>query len=312
MPDYRLRLTLTSPLATPLYSGTLFGHLCWIKRLHDGESALSAWLAEQAHQPLLISDALPADCLPRPLLMSAPRPEQAPDEDRRAFIRRLQQAKTQRQQRWIKVEDFLALRDQLTEPRLIDRLSAAPGAVHSVRQAHNTLNRHTGTTPASGGLYFMPEDWFDEQARHRDVYVRSELPAATLQQWFSLLGDFGYGRDASLGRGQFTVTLDTADPRLFAATGNRLLSLAHGTLSANMHAPFYRLHTHYGKLGGLYANGARNPFKYPLTLTQPGMTFSPADDGPYGELLTGVHPQYPEICHHAWHLCLPYTEVAES
>lgn len=312
MADYRLRLTLTSPLATPLYSGTLFGHLCWIKRYRDGEQALADWLTEQATRPLLLSDAFPADHLPRPLLAPAERGKQGENEARDAFIRRLGEAKNRRKRGWITVEDFLALRDGLNEARLQERLANLPGRVHSVRQAHNTINRHTGTTPASGGLYFMPEDWYDEPARRLDVYLRTDLDAATLRDGFGAIGEYGFGRDASLGRGQFVVDVKPADPRLFAHAGNRLLSLSHGTLSANMHAPFYKLHTHYGKLGGLYAGGARSPFKFPLTLTRPGTTFSPADDGPYGELLEAVHPHHAEIRHHAFHLCLPYTEVAAA
>ena len=93
----------------------------------------------------------------------------------------------------------------------------------------------------------------------------------------------------------------------FDYDGNRILSLSHGVLTANMAAPLYKLHTHYGKLGGLYAGGERSPFKYPLLLTRPGATFSPAAAGPFGELLTGVHPHHPEIHQNAWHLGLPFT-----
>ncbi len=310
MADFRLRLTLTSPLATPPHSGTLFGHLCWIKRYRDGEQALGDWLAEQVEQPLLLSDALPADHLPRPLLGPMGRPEQRADESRTEFIGRLQQGKNQRKHGWLTLADFITLRDGLNEARLVPQLTHPPGSVRQVRQAHNTINRLTGTTPASGGLYFMPDDWYDDQAAALDVYVRSTLNAATLGDWFSQVGEFGFGRDANLGRGCFRVTVEPADPRLFDYNGNRLLSLSHGTLTGNMAGCRYKLHTHYGKLGGLYAGGSRSPFKYPLTLTQPGLTFSPADDGPYGELLQAVHPHHPQVCQHAFHLCLPYTETA--
>jgi len=308
MPDFRLRLTLTSPLATPLHSGTLFGHLCWVRHYRDGEQALSDWLTEQSQQPWLLSDAFPAGYLPRPLLSPAPRSEQQSGEQRDVFIKRLDKEKKQRKRNWLSVSDFLALRGGLSEQRLLDQLSNAPGTVHSTRQAHNTINRHTGTTPASGGLYFMPEQWFDEQASELDVYIRADTHATTLADWFGQLGEFGFGRDASLGRGQFKVHVESVDSTLFNYQGNRLMSLSHGTISANMVACRYKLHTHFGKLGGLFAGGARSPFKYPLALIRPGATFSPADEGPYGELLDAVHPHHPEICHHAFHLCLPYTE----
>lgn len=312
MADYRVRLKLTSPLATPLQSGTLFGQLCWIVRYQDGEQALTRWLKEHVEQPLLLSDAFPAGFLPRPLLAPAERPEQGKNEDRVRFIDKLQALKGLRKRRWIAVADYLALREAMNESRLLQRLqqvSAPSGETRNVRQAHNTINRHTGTTPESGGLYFMAETWHDAVAAELDVYVRGDMDIATLQRWFDALGESGFGRDANLGRGQFKARVEIADSRLFDYYGNRLVSLSHGVISANMAACRYKLHTHYGKLGGLFAGGARSPFKYPLSLTRPGMTFSPKDDGPYGEWLAGVHPHHPEIGQHAFHLCLGYTEI---
>lgn len=312
MADYRVRLKLTSPLATPLHSGTLFGQLCWVMRYQDGEQALTRWLKQQAKQPLLLSDAFPAGFLPRPLLAPAERAEQGKNEDRLQFIAKLQMLKRLRKRAWIAVADYLALREAMNESRLLEQLqhvNPPSGETRNVRQAHNTINRHTGATPDSGGLYFMVETWHDPLAAELDVYVRGDMDAATLQGWFDELGESGFGRDANLGRGLFKAQVDAGDSRLFDYNGNRLLSLSHGVFSANMAACRYKLHTHYGKLGGLFAGGARSPFKYPLTLTQPGMTFSPKDDGPYGQWLAGVHPHHPEIGQHALHLCLGYTEA---
>jgi CRISPR-associated protein Csm4 len=324
MPAYRIRLRLQSPLATPLHSGTLFGHLCWAKRLHDGEKALTDWLATLPESPLLLSDALPRDQIPRPLLQAGERPESAAGESRRAFLERLQQEKTLRKTTFISLVDFLALRAGMNETNVLARLrqqaaersipahhsrqrqSVRP-AVLKVRQAHNTIDRLTGTTPETGGLYFMDEEWRRDTAAELDVYATGDLAKADLEALFCIVGEFGFGRDANLGRGRFTVAVELADSHLFAHDGNRLLSLSHGVLSDNMIAPFYKLHTHYGKLGGLYAGGERSPFKYPLLLTRPGATFSPADAGPFGALLAGVHPHHAEIRQNAWHLCLPFT-----
>lgn len=315
MPDYRVRLRLQGPLATPLQSGTLFGHLCWALRWRDGEGALTDWLAALEDRPLLLSDAFPAGCLPRPLLAPAPLPEPRGGESRNDFRARMEGDKALRKRAWIAVDDWLALRGNLNEARLMERLRASPAPESArserVRLAHNTIDRLTGTTPDSGGLYFMDETWHDpRQAAERDVYLRAELPAGEVEDLFRRVGESGFGRDAALGRGRFGVTVTAADPALFDHAGNRLLSLAHGLLTANMAEPRYKLHTHYGKLGGLYAGGARSPFKQPLSLLRPGATFAPADGGPFGALLAGVHPQHPEVRHHAWHLCLPYTETA--
>ncbi len=326
MPAYRIRLRLQSPLATPLHSGTLFGHLCWAKRLHDGEKALTDWLTTLSASPLMLSDAFPRDQIPRPLLQASERPEPTAGESRQAFLERLQQEKALRKTAFISLADFLALRAGMNEANLLARLrqraveqrTAVQGSwqpqsfqstVLKVRQAHNTIDRLTGTTPETGGLYFVDEEWRRDTAAELDVYATGDLAKDELAALFSTVGDFGFGRDANLGRGRFMATVALADPQLFTHDGNRLLSLSHGVLSENMAVPFYKLHTHYGKLGGFYAGGERSPFKYPLLLTRPGATFSPVDAGPFGALLSGVHPHHAEICQNAWHLCLPFTAV---
>ncbi len=323
MSAHRIRLRLRGPLATPLHSGTLFGHLCWAKRLREGEAALTAWLAALPESLLLLSDALPRDCLPRPLLQPGDRPEPAAGESRQDFLQRLQQDKKLRKTAFIPVADFLELRVGLSEACLLARLRqraaewkqlehAQPRRQSrslslTVRQAHNTIDRLTGTTPEAGGLYFMDEEWRWGAAAELDVYAAGEIGSGELQALFDTVGEFGFGRDANLGRGRFSATVEPADPRLFDHDGNRRLSLSHGVLTANMAAPFYKLHTHYGKLGGLHAGGERSPFKHPLLLTRPGATFSPADAGPFGTLLAGTHPHHPEIRQNAWHLSLPFT-----
>lgn len=323
MSAYRIRLTLQGPIATPLHSGTLFGHLCWAKRLCESDAALTAWLAALPESPLLLSDALPHDQLPRPLLQPGDRPELAAGESRPAFLQRLQQDKKLRKTPFIAVADFIELRAALSEAGLLTRLrqqaarreppegaqprrSFRPLSLN-VRQAHNTIDRLTGTTPETGGLYFMDEEWRWDMAAEMDVYAAGEINGNELQALFEMIGEFGFGRDANLGRGRFTANVEAADPRLFNHDGNRRLSLSHGVVTPNMAVPFYKLHTHYGKLGGLFAGGERSPFKHPLLLTQPGATFSPADAGPFGALLGGVHPHHPEVRQNAWHFSLPFT-----
>lgn len=322
MPAYRIRLCLQGPLATPLHSGTLFGHLCWAKRLREGEAALVAWLEKLTNAPFTLSDALPRDQLPRPLVQPTDRPEPAAGESRQDFLKRLDDDKKLRKIAFIPIADFLELRAAYSETQLLTRLRQrlkgqqpdksrhpAQSTVVSVRQAHNTINRLTGTTPETGGLYFMDEVWRRHEAAEFDVYAKGEMDSAELQGLFDTVGEFGYGRDANLGRGRFIAAVEAADSRLFAHKGNRQLSLSHGVLTPNMAVPFYKLHTHYGKLGGWYAGGERSPFKRPLLLTRPGATFSPANAGPFGALLADVHPHHPEIRHNAWHFCLPFTAV---
>jgi len=301
---YRVRLQLEAPLGTPLHSGTLFGHLCWARRFLEGEEALGRWLASlEQGEPFLLSSGLPAGMLPRPLL---------------APVRGAVEAKQVRKRQYLSLEDFLAMRGRLSARALAKAATDGPERLRlkSHRLAHNTIDRRLGTTPEEGGLYFVDELWPcapPGEAVDWDVYVGASLSAGELAALFEAVGRLGYGRDATLGRGRFRVRVEPAPEGLFGAAGRRLLSLSHGSLTANMRRPRYRLEPHFGKLGPVAAaEAAANPFKYPLTLLRPGATFEPADAGPFGELLRGVHPTAAFVRHNAWHLAVAYDEQDEE
>ncbi len=301
---YRVRIDLEGPLGTPLHSGTLFGHLCWARRYLDGEEALVRWLASlEEGEPFLISSGFPADLLPRPML---------------APVRGLAEAKKVRKRAFLPLSDFLALRNRLSAAALAEKVCDARGEAGRFRHrlAHNTIDRRLGTTPEAGGLYFVDEFWPggapNGDARW-DVYVGASISADELAELFRRVGQLGYGRDATIGRGRFRVAVEDVPEGLFEAGGRRRMSLSHGSLTPNMARPRYRLEPHFGKLGPLAAAEAGgNPFKYPLVLLRPGATFEPADAGPFGELLREVHPAASFARHNAWHLAVPYDEPEED
>ena len=301
---YRVRLELEGPLGTPLHSGTLFGHLCWARRLLEGEEALERWLASlEQGEPFLISSGFPAGMLPRPLV---------------APVRGAVEPKQVRKRPYLPLQDFLNLRRRLTAQALAAAVTDPPEQTRLTphRLAHNTIDRRLGTTPEEGGLYFVDELWpcaWPGESVSWDVYVASSLSGDELGELFRAVGRLGYGRDATLGRGRFGVRVEPAPEGLFDAAGRRRLSLSHGSLTPNMLEPRYRLEPHFGKLGPLAAaEAAFNPFKYPLTLLRPGATFEPADEGPFGELLRDVHPAAAFVRHNAWHLTVAYDEEQQE
>ncbi len=317
---FRVRITLRAPLGTPLTSGTLFGHLCWVMREARGESALTAWLASLPERPWALSDAFPRDRLPFPML--PPVPPERPDTMDKAALDRLRKAKKQAKQAWVSLDVWRHVRDRCSAP-LLRAAQLAPDTdgegeggrlprreLAAVRIAHNTIDRQTGSTPDEGGLYFVDEDWGFADNPHRDIYVRAETTAVEIEALFGGVGEAGYGRDATYGRGHFGVDgIDTdAVAWLDQGDGNRRLSLSQGALGANMAEPRYKLYTLFGKLGvGMLDDGVR-PWKKPLLLTRAGCTFRPTDEGPYGAWLTGIHQDRPEVGHNAFHLAIPYTE----
>jgi len=304
VPYYRVRLELEGPLGTPLHSGTLFGHLCWARRYLEGEEALERWLASlEQGEPFLISSGFPAGMLPRPLV---------------APVRGAVEPKEVRKRPYLPLAHFLARGRRLSAQALAEVVTDSPqeARLRSHRLAHNTIDRRLGTTPEEGGLYFVDELWPCARPGEPvpwDVYVGGSLSGGELGELFQAVGRLGYGRDATLGRGRFRAQVEPAPEGLFDAAGRRRLSLSHGSLTPNMLEPRYRLEPHFGKLGPLAAaEAAFNPFKYPLTLLRPGATFEPADAGPFGELLRGVHPAADFVRHNAWHLTVAYDEEEEG
>lgn len=305
MPLYRVRLSLSGPLATPLTSGTIFGHLCWAKR--DGcatEAAFAGWLHDLAEQPWAVSDGFPADHLPRPLLAtSAAAGHRAPDD----------RAKERARRGFLPVAEFVEIRRRLDAAALdaaLDRSKTDPATEIEQVVAHNTIDRRRGRTPETGGLYFMDELWPKPEANERDLYVETAAAASEIESLFNEVGAAGFGRDATYGRGSFRVGHVGRADDLGGFRGNRRLSLSHGTLSANMTEPRYRLFTHFGKLGWRAVAASKRPWKRPVLLMRPGATFRPANGGPFGAILRDVHQDDPAVIHNALHVSIPYNEPA--
>lgn len=307
---FRAILRLESPLGTPLNSGTLFGQLCLMKRECDGEAVLEAWLSDY-EQVWALSDGFPAGLLPRPLVKPA-----SPSEDAKVADDR----KKYKKKGFVRREAFTKIRGRISEDELGPHLVGI--AERELRFAHNTIDRRTGSTPETGGLYFLDEDWsFLDQNKPfardsleagsmRDLYVDAPKDSSTdIRRLLSELGASGYGRDANLGRGRWTVVSVEEDTELAAGPSGRLLSLSHGSVESDMRDLRCRLAAHFGKAGpATTVSDGKSPFKKPLLLMQPGATFAGAVDRRYGALISGVHPDRPEIIHNAFHVVIPFVE----
>lgn len=323
---FRLRRDRASPLGTPLTSGTLFGHLCWALRDRDGEPALEAWLERLREEPFAVSDGFPAGTLPRPLLPSPAQPAQPRQALDREALQRLETAKKQRRRALVSLDRWRDVRVGLNAARAaaalvedprVDGADLKPLTVEN-RVPHNVIDRRSGHTLEQAGLWFADEWWTAEAGSAMDLYVRTSRSADDVADLLCRVGAQGYGRDASLGRGLFTVEkghepagwLD--DPPGAGGTP-RYLSLSHGTVTPNMRDARWKHAVLYGKLGRvMLAEAGGRPWKLPLLLAQPGATFAADGPGPFGEWLLGVHQDRPEIGHNAYHVAIPYTEAPDT
>lgn len=306
---HRITITPMGPMSTAWISGTVWGHMAWAIRYVEGEQAFAAWMAEQETSPWLFSSQMPENMLPKPLLKPAERESEKPSLEKFDSIKKI------RKLRYIPEALFLSLKDRMIEKLLRKGLEAhsggGPPVLKPVHFFHNRIDRQTGRTPQSGGLFVENAKWAGKDRSFQIFAATGQNCGDRLHRLLEFISRSGFGANASTGRGAFRFAIQE-ETQLFAGAGARAMSLSHGIITPEMRNPRYQQHTHFGKLGGHFAAGAYSPFKYPILMAQPGATFDPAGKAPFGRLLAEVHhdPALAAIRHHAFHLPIYFTEVS--
>ena len=330
----RYNVTLLSGLRTPLQSDTIFGHLCWAIRYLEGDEGkmLEAFLHryDSGEPPILLSCAMPEGFLPRPVLPSMDR-QTLCDKARaigaalgfggqQALYNGLTVLKSLRKRAWVRVEDWLTLRDGLSESALVDNLldrerknEGVPAEDKSAIRDHNSISRISNRVLEPGGLYAVEEHWRRPEDRMQ-IYVRFASPddrALWDRLWQEYIVPTGFGKDKSTGAGWLAIAQDTTFASdLFALEGADChMSLSNTALPAwpGGISGFYKTFCKKGKLGGHFAThgpngGPANPFKKPLLMLRPGAVFRGGP--PAGGLVANVHADA-AIRHYGLPLCLP-------
>lgn len=273
MESLALRLAPRSPFGTPLLGDTLLGQLCWAVRNRHGEARLRELLEgyTEGRPFAVVSDAFPAGHVPRPALPLSRLGEIGPTERKRAKrLRWLPWAALSRPPR-----EWLAL--AVEESALVETRQAT--------QPHNSINRLTGTTGRGGfAPYTMSQRWYTSDAGF-DVHVRfdrSRLGREDLVRLFEDLGAAGFGRDASIGLGRFTVSEVPADLPPAPEDADAWLTLAPCAPQGQGFVPersFYEVFTRFGRHGD-QAVHLGNPFKTPVLLARAGAVLTPMTMGP--------------------------------
>lgn len=307
---YRITITPLGPLSTAWVSGTIWGHIAWAIRYVEGEASLEAWMKEQESAPWLFSSQMPEGMLPRPLLSPLLKELKKPSPKEFDLVKKA------RKTPYILEALFLSLKDRLNEPALLEGLKAGhpeeSRGFKPLHLFHNRIDRQSGRTPETGGLFVENSRWAEKGHRFQIFAATDQDCRNRLEPLLTFIGHSGFGANASTGRGCFSFDI-TEENRLFGESGNRAMSLSHGIITPDMGNPRYKQHTHYGKLGGHFAAGAYSPFKYPILMALPGATFDPCGTPPFGKLLAGVHhdSNLDFIRHHTFHLPIYFTEVTQ-
>lgn len=265
MQTFKLMLRPESAFGTPLAGDTLFGHLCWALRWRLGETGLTTLLdGYTAGRPFaVLSDALPADLLPRPSLPGA-RLQRTLDPASRKADKRL--AWLPAEQAALPLTDWLYSACELPEHQ----------TTRTEVRTQNTIHRLTGTTGTGPFAPRQVERTAHAPASQLTVYAvldTERLAPETFAQVLADIGLNGYGRDASTGLGKFTlVGLSAPHAWPIPPQARHALTLAPCAPVPDLLDAadcFYQPLTRFGRHGSLHALGGQ-PFKRPLLLLRTG------------------------------------------
>ncbi|MGD7034632.1 type III-A CRISPR-associated RAMP protein Csm4 [Methylotuvimicrobium buryatense] len=288
MQCFSVTLTPLSAFATPLKGDTLFGQLCWAIRNRFGEASLTELLNGYTEgRPFAVaSDAFPQGYLPLPKLpFSYYRPVDG--TDRKAVKKRCWLAEAEIKK---PVSEWLGLAKTAAD------IAGDFGKLSEKHpQPHNTIDRRSNTTGEGGfAPYSIEQEWFIPGLRwHIYVLLDTErLSAEDYQNCLTDIGEFGFGRDASIGLGKFKLEAFQAAELPSQADANSSLTLAPCAPQGLGFAPersYYQLFTRFGRHGDIAVHQEGKPFKNPILLAQTAaiMATNPPASGFIGQGIGG-------------------------
>ena len=290
---YKVVLTPKSRFSTRLKGDTLFGHLCWAIVYLQGRERLVTLLKEYDRKPFaVVSDAFPSGYLPKPTMPSIFLGEKSDEK------------KENRKKIWIKPRDF---RDGMFTKAVTEKDAGIQD--HSDSVIHNSINYRNSRTDDSG--VFAPYGEVEYSFGERDIYVlldETKMSKDEIVELITLIGESGYGRDASIGKGRFEI--QSVEPSDLQDEGRYFMALSpftpEGTDAREL---YYEPFTRFGRFGGDRAR--KNAFKKPLLLADTGSVLfyeSPYNPVYVGKSIRGVSERYPDAVHQGYSIVLPFKE----
>lgn len=312
---YRYILRPQSPWATPLRSDTLQGLILWRIAERDGPEACLKTIDEfrQGRPPFLLSSVLPENQIFRPLLPPLPRKKFRDLAEQGKFKDHSGQSLNTREAmeayKKFRKEDYMPLRLYLEQAAKLDAAELFARHLQEPKQTeieqtkdglepHVTIERHSGGS-LSGGLFFNRLKYF-KRGLTLHLYARTAEPERLLEL-LALVGDLGFGRDASTGKGRFSVELDKSfQPQpleAIAGSDQMLLSVGASDDLAGLQG-WYAVDLKNGKTGA----GISPPFKNPILMLREGSVLRTPPQGSW--ILSNIHPN-PAVVQITWPLTLP-------
>ncbi len=307
MKFYEIIIKPESSFGTPLKGDTLFGHFCW-QAVYDQDlldGGLEVQLEKYEEKPCVVfSSAFPAiETMDGNRRYFLPRPEAivldrrlTPAKSRKA---RLLEGKALKEKKWMELNRLDVIDPStlefLTDDEVALRIKASlrydelncpikaevTNFLTAFAQPHNSINRLTGTTGSGSSfapyetesLYYLSGITLAVFTLFDEACTDIEKICAALRR----IGRWGFGKDASTGKGKFSIHSHTEIPLPRIDGANACFTLAPavprpGSFKRSFFTPFVR----FGKHGDQLATG-KAPFKRPVIMADEGAVFFPAE-----------------------------------
>lgn len=245
---YKVTIKPLSNFATSLKGDTIFGQLCWSIRYVFGEERLENLLANYTSQPfLIVSDAFARGYLPKPSMPMAYLNEDA------------EKKKENRKKIWLTLDDL----QQGNYQNAKDNKEA-----NNINKDASTVKNSIDYSLFSTSEKFTPFIEDENYISKQDIYFlldEHQLSLEDLKQAFENMALFGYGKNASIGKGRFILKI-CRKVEVKYENKKSFMTLAPSILPSceDLELCFYEPFTRFGKHGGELAN--QHPFKNPLLL----------------------------------------------
>ncbi|MEW6141532.1 MAG: hypothetical protein AB1597_00035 [Chloroflexota bacterium] len=296
---YRVRFTVKGATLTAWKADTIFGHFCWYLSRTRGEDRLRELLdaCVSGQPPVMVSNGLPCDLLPRPIMPRPPRDVRKPiDKQKEDF----DQLKKNSDIQFVSIGDFAEITTgKVVIPKKADTFWSGQVTLK------NQINRLTGTTGEDASLFSVEERFTPSVT----VYIKATNDWENdVRAFFTVyLTGNGYGKRKTAGYGWVAeATLEPFPGFAVPAGANGFISLSDFVPAANDPVRgWWRVLVKYGKLGEEYALGG-NPFKKPLVMLEAGACFydSPVREF-YGRAVRGLASGHPEVVQYGFALPVP-------
>lgn len=255
-----------SYFATAPKGDTLFGQLCWMLRNAKGEDFLTQALSGYVEgEPFMVlSDAMPSGFVPRPNLPMELFDICEENSDRKA-IKKIKWIPSEYLQ--TPVADWLKHHSEKLKPQVWK----------STTTTHNSIDRRTSTTGNGFAPYAVEQQWPEDGAR-LDIHLlfnSEKIDRETIISAVIDMGSFGFGKDAAIGAGKFTISSISDDIMQKQPDANAMLTLAPSAPQMqgfDNDKSFYTLFHRFGRHGG-WAVQTGKVYKNPLLLADSGAVF---------------------------------------